>query len=237
VKRADVAPRFAGWLDHAAAQEGIVGYPAAVTATSPSTAPSLPWLPEHAGLAEGLCRLAAATAQRSSQLQLTAEVDLALTHDLPLRVRKLVVAARQECARMDSTVLQHGDLSAQNWLVNRSRFSGIVDWEFTNPHGTPGFDMLNAMVALLEHGIGLRRWSESLVVSAFSAAWSTAPLFVRGRDAARRTASAAGVRESQLNAIEVAFFARRLSRRLRRPTGYATGPAVAAQMLEVACAS
>jgi aminoglycoside phosphotransferase (APT) family kinase protein len=133
-------------------------------------------------------------------------------------------------------VLRHGDTSAQNCLFEEERLSGLVDWEIARPQGAPGFDILNAAVALLDHGVGLVNWSEDRAVTCFETAWKNSPFFDRARAAARESVEAAGATARDYERLEIAFFARRLASRLADPDYYATGPASAARMLEIACA-
>jgi len=97
--------------------------------------------------------------------------------------------------------------------------------------------MWHAAVALLEHGVGLRRWSETAVTDAFRTAWNSAPLFIGARRAAREAAEAAGVPNAFVDSLEIAFFARRLGRRITGAAGHGLGRQAAADMLAVACAS
>src|SRR6266545_4508649 len=149
--------------------------------------------------------------------------------------RRAVEAAWRDVQRLEVSVLQHGDTSAQNCLFEDERLTGLVDWERARQRGVPGFDLWNAALALLEHSVGLRRWSQERMLVAFRDHWLGA-WGASARAAAADSATAAGVPESMLGPLEVVFFARRLGRRLASPDSYATTPATAARMLELACA-
>ena len=110
-----------------------------------------------------------------------------------------------------------------------------MDWEIARPRGAPGFDVLNAAVALLDHGVGLVNWSEERAVTCFEEAWRESSFFEGARAAARLSVEAAGATSEDYERLEVAFFARRLASRLTEPAAYATGPESATRMLEIAC--
>jgi hypothetical protein len=111
-----------------------------------------------------------------------------------------------------------------------------VDWERSTQRGVPGFDLLNFAVAYLEHSLGLRRWSEAISLTAFRTGWDASGFMAGARAGARAAAAAAEIPDRFHDSIEVAFFARRLGRRLADPKPYATGPRTAAAMLEHVCA-
>jgi hypothetical protein len=112
----------------------------------------------------------------------------------------------------------------------------LVDWELAQARGVPGFDILNFAVAYLEHSLGLKRWSEHAALESFKAAWDSSTFMKGARESARAAAAAIEVPDGHQDSLEVAFFARRLGRRLARPGGYGTGPETAAKMLEHVCA-
>jgi hypothetical protein len=133
-------------------------------------------------------------------------------------------------------VLRHRDTSPQNCLFESDRLAGLVDWENVSALGAPGFDVLNAAVAFLEHGVGLVRWSEDRVLQTFRAAWVEGRYGEGARAAAAESASGAGFPESLFGSLEIVFFGRRLGRRLASKSISTTGPETAAKMLELACA-
>lgn len=236
VAAADVAPRLLGELPGPAyVQEGLPGAVVRVDPVTPGDAHLMPWRRRDDELVAGLARLAETTAGAGTlQHQLLRPLDRALDAELPERVRRLVRAARDDLGRTSVTVVQHKDLSAQNWLVDGERLVGFVDWEFAVADGVPGFDALHVAVATLEHGVGLTRWSDDNVVDAFRAAWDHSPLFAGARAAVGTTSAAAGV-EGLTEQLTVAHFARRLGRRLEGsgPEGMSI-PTLTAMLLTVA---
>ena len=236
---AAIAPALLGWLGGASVQEGLPGQPAPVVPVDPTRAGLLPWTADFEQLQDALSRLAAETAQRADLTErLLAPLDVALASDvIGPRERELLKAARRDLGALDVAVLQHGDASAQNWLVAEGRFQALVDWELATSSGIPGFDILNAAVSHVEHGVGLLRWSEDRVIEAFRRAWSDSPLFARARNAAREAAMATGVPGRLVEQLEVAFFGRRLGRRLTAPQRYPVGPQGASAILAAACES
>jgi aminoglycoside phosphotransferase (APT) family kinase protein len=234
---AEVAPRALGRAGEAYVQEAIAGTPLEVPAVTPDNARHLPWSTEQQLLAEGLVRLAKATARDGPPQEVDARVKSALDTELVAApVRKLASAALEELGQSSLAVLRHGDTSAQNCLIDDGRLSGLVDWEIARPQGAPAFDVLNAAVAIIDHGVGLTNWSEDRALESFIRAWKHSDFFRQARDAARRSTHEAGGTDSDHERLEIAFFARRLASRLAAPKSYATGPATAARMLEVACA-
>lgn len=233
----DIAPRQLGLVGEVAVQEGLRGTALPLPPVRPATAGSLPRGREFDELGAALARLAAATVgHRDLGPQLFAPMGLARGCDLLSdRARRVLAAVARDLAGFDTSVLQHGDLSAQNWMVDHGRFTGLVDWETAEHAGVPGFDVLHAAVSMLEHGVGLVRWSPERVEQSFARAWTSSALFDGVRDAQAASALAAGVPESLLEPLRVAFFARRLGRRMRRPHGYTVGPRVVAAALEVVC--
>lgn len=234
---AAVAPRLLGSLDGAVVQEGLPGAPVLVPPVTVSRAAAMPATAEVEQLSAALVRLAAVTAHRADlgpqlhrPVQRAADSGL-LSSGAVARLR----AAQSALARLDTSVLQHGDLSAQNWLVGPEGFLGLVDWETAVTDGVPGFDVLHAGVSLLEHGVALVRWSSERVSAAFDAAWGSSGHFHAVRDGFRRSAGAAGVSDDLLEPLELAFFGRRLGRRLAAPGGYAVGVRETAAALERVC--
>jgi hypothetical protein len=221
-----IAPRYLGRIGEAYVQEGLPGQP-----LSPSREPE--WLAAHAELAGALTRLAAATRNTAVPEQLRERFALG---DVDPRARRTVESAERALRALDASMLQHGDTSPQNCLALGERFVGLVDWELARFAGTPGFDLWNLAVATLEHGIGLFHGSDEALVTGFRAVWSRSSFMDHARSAARSVALTAGVPEPLLDPLEIAFFARRVHVRVRKPERYPTGPQVARAMLEIACA-
>jgi hypothetical protein len=224
-----IAPRYLGEVGGAYVQEGLRGKALAIPPVD-----ALLWNARLSQLTLSLARLAAVSVRAEPPDGLAVPVELALA-GLEGSARRAVEAAWQEVQRLEVSVLQHGDTSAQNCLFEDERITGLVDWERARQRGVPGFDLWNAALALLEHSVGLRRWSQERVLVAFRDNWLGA-WGASARAAAAESATAAGVPERLLGPLEVVFFARRLGRRLARPDSYATTPATAARMLELACA-
>jgi hypothetical protein len=193
----------------------------------------LEWNGHLRALTEALARLGEATARPEAPDEL-APVELALEH-VDGATHRVLAAAWRDVSGLERSVLRHGDTSAQNCLFLDGRLAGLVDWERAQQRGAPGFDAWNAALALLEHGLGLVRWSQTNVVHAFRDAWLGA-WGGEARVAAAASVIAAGVPERLVEPLEVVFFARRLGRRLARPDAYATTPATAAEMLSLVCA-
>jgi aminoglycoside phosphotransferase len=221
-----VAPRYLGRIGEAYVQEGLPGQP-----LSPSREPE--WLAAHAELAGALTRLAAATRKTAVPEQLRERFVLG---DVDPRARRTVESAERALRALDVSVLQHGDTSPQNCLAHGGRFAGLVDWERARFDGTPGFDLWNLAIASVEHGIGLFHGSDDALLTGFRVIWSRSRFMDEARSAARSAALAAGVPESLLEPLEIAFFARRVHARVRKPERYPTGPHVARAMLEIVCA-
>lgn len=233
---ARLAPAFLGRISDAFVQEALHGAPLALQPLTPGRVLGLGWSAQHEQLASALERLAAETAQASSTNQLRPFLDRALAYqDLDSRARRLVAAAGRDLDKLNLSVLMHDDLLPQNCLFDGVRLVGVVDWEFARTRGIPGYDVFEAALAYLEHGVGLASWSEQRVLDTFRTAWPDSGFWRHGRSSARRAAAAAGVPERFLDALEVAFFARRLGHRLDGESMLPTGPATAARMLELAC--
>lgn len=234
VEPADVSPRLLGELAGAPVQEGLPGVPLLVEPVTPATARALGRSPALDELADALVRLAGTTVHRADLgPQLHGPLEKALAGGvLSSSAERRVAAARTDLADLDLSVLQHGDLSAQNWLADGQRFVGLVDWETAVPDGVPGFDVLHAAVSVLEHGVGLVRWSGARVETSFAAAWEGSGRMTGAREGFRRVAGAAGVPEDRHDALELAFFGRRLGRRLASPGSYAVGVGPTAAAVE-----
>lgn len=234
---ARVAPRYLGRVGDARVQEALEGAPFRVEPLTLEEARSLRWPEPLAEVAAGLARVAAETAKRAAPDGLAGTLERALDcRDLTPRARRALAAAYRDLGGLEAAVLRHGDTSAQNCLFSGGHLTGLVDWENSSSRGAPGFDAWNAAVAYVEYGVSLVRWSEEAVVAAFTAAWSGSPFREGAREGAAATVLAAGVPESCLDPLEVAFFGHRLGRRIDREDAYPTGVRTAARMLEVVCA-
>ena len=234
---ASVGPLSLGKLDDVFVQEALPGSPLQVTGITPSSAARLPWAPEHAELVDGLVRLAENTKRVGPPQELRPELRVALEKaDVHDDVRKRALSALEDLERFEGAVLRHGDTSPQNCLFEDEKLSGLVDWEIARAKGAPGFDILNASVALVDQGVGLVHWSEERAVESFRLAWQGSAFFEGAREGARRATLAAGGSDADYERLEVAFFARRLASRAASPSSYATGPRSAERMLEIACA-
>ncbi len=235
---ARVAPLYLGEVGEASVQEGVKGAPLALKPVTPRTASSLSWHEPFGEVAAALIRLAEVTSKAATPDEDDVLGSLDGVTDVPEldgQCRRALVAARRDLQGLKRSVLRHGDTSAQNCLLHHDRLSGLVDWELARTKGAPGFDMLNAAVAYLEHGVGLKRWSQRLVIDSFEAAWDGSDFFGTARKAARTSMGAAGVPDRYHDPLELAFFARRMHRRLERPGAYPTNAATAARMLLLAC--
>jgi len=233
---AKVAPMSLGRVGDARVQEALVGDPLAVEPLTPERARVLRWSRRFTALGAAFAELASVTAKGEHPRELDERLSAAAGYNgLDHRTRVLVTAAAKDLARLPVAVLRHGDASAQNCLFRGQRFVGLVDWESANPAGVAGSDVWNTALAYLDHGVGLVRWSEELMLETFRAAWSNSGFFEGARAAARAAAEAAGVPDSHLDALDVGVFAGRLGRRLREPGVFATGPEINARMVEIVC--
>jgi hypothetical protein len=211
-----VAPRSLGRIGEARVQEALAG----------------------SALWAALARLSAGTAKPGAPDQLDHWLRAAGESGLlSSRASGLLDAARRDIARLEVCVLEHRDTSPQNCLIEGGRLSGLVDWENGYSRGGPGLDVWNVALAWLEVGVGLLRWSEELVEEAFRRAWAASPFYGEARRAARAAATAAGVPDRFHDALELAFFGRRLGSRAKSPAAFPTGPGTAARMLESVCRS
>jgi Phosphotransferase enzyme family len=231
---AALAPRYVGRAGPAHVQKALAGDSLALQSLGPSSARALTWAPAHSELSEALARLASLTAKRGRPEQLREPIEGAVGRAGGQAARAVTAAAR-DLRRLEISVLTHGDTSPQNVLVAGGRFVGLVDWENARGHGAPGFDAWNFALAFLEHGVGLRSWSQERVLDTFCAALES-PFYEAARRAARAAAAAAGVQESLLEPLELAFFARRVLVRRAHPSRFPTSETTAAGMLEAVCA-
>jgi hypothetical protein len=189
-------------------------------------------------LDEALGRLAAHTSERAPLSAYDVEMlERATLHPLPTDVAATVDRARRHLAGMRTTVLQHGDVLAQNWIVLEGRFSGLVDWETCLLQGLPGSDLLEASVSAFEHGIALRAWSEPLLLDLFTQAWASSPYFVQTRESLVGVVESSGLRSEDAEPLLVAYFAHRLGRHLTRPDDVGVGSEALAGLLTQVCRS
>ena len=240
VEDTSIAPRDLGMVGRAYVQEGLPGESMRVVPMfGVADARTLAWTPAHAGLTAALGRLAAATTKREQPVELAdSKIDRAIdAARLSTPARRAVAAAGRDLRAVDSAVLRHVDTSPQNCLfLPGEAVPKLVDWELARPSATPGFDLWNSATAYHDDSLGLGRWSQEGVVQTFEAGWEHAPFWSEARIAARTLACESGVRETLVDALEVAFFARRVATRLEDPLDFATNAQTAAQQLEVVCA-
>lgn len=195
------------------AQEGVPGRPLTVLPTD-AVGWSADLVEPLDHLGEGLLELGRLTGRPGRPELLDARLGACLqVTGLAARTARLVAAARRDLLRLERTTLAHRDLSAQNWLVDGPRLAGLVDWETARPADAPGHDVLHAAVALVEHGVALRRWSQEAVVDTFTRAWADEPVLTAARDWHARLVVAATDREDLVEPLRLAFFAARLGRR------------------------
>ena len=233
-----IAPRFLGPLDGALVQTGLAGRSLEIEVVTVDRAPGLQWTAADAEVGRAVGKLCAHTARPVAPASLDRLVAVAAEHPgLPEPCRRAVAAAGKDLRRAHRAVRRHGDVAPQNCLLAGERFSGLVDWENTRDDGAPGFDVWNFAVSKLENGIGLARWSPDVVRDAFGAAWVHSSFMAGARSAAREAAEAAGVAADCHDALEIAFFARRLALRIEHPDRYIIDIPTAAAMLATACAS
>jgi len=235
---AGIAPRALGMVGAAHAQEALPGAPLRVEPLAAGAAAALRWPRSLASLAAGIAGLSQATTKRQPADDLAWLIEPALREaGLSAGTRRSLAAAWREVRGVAVSVLRHRDTSPQNCLFEGDRLTGIVDWEISMSHGSPGFDVWNAALAWMEHGLGLRRWSEEEAVEALRAAWGTSRFWSDARAAARTAATAGGMPEQHLDALEILFFGARVGLRVVRP-GAALGPGLraSAAMLDVVCA-
>ncbi len=230
-----IAPRRLPSVAGMRVQEGLPGRPLWVL---PPGRPgwSSGYAASYDALGAGLVRLSETTAHRGPH-DLDHYLALVAPHLRSSSTAALVDAARRDLRSLDAVSLQHRDLSAQNWLVDGSSFVGLVDWETAHPGAVPGHDALQAAMALLEHGVALRRWSQDDLVRTFGLAWHDEPLFVLARSWHRECVRAATGSTRLADPLVVAFFARRLGRRISGGGPENLSVATLETMLEVVTAS
>jgi hypothetical protein len=234
---AGIAPRYLGPLRSAEVQEGLPGAPLAVERIPVDAAAGSAPTAELRQLWRALSTLAERTSVPEPADELVGSMTRAAGHPEIGRVaRQRIHRAATALAGLEASVLRHGDASPHNVLCADGAFSGLVDWESARWRGVPGLDTLNSAMAYFEHGMGRVEWSGRLAAAAFRAAWDRAPLFAEARAAAREAARSAEMTDVQLDNLEVAFFARRLARRIEG-VWTASGPSSVAAMLEHVCAA
>ena len=232
-----IAPLYLGRVREAHIQEGLPGFPPWVPGVRPESAHRAPSESSFRELGSALAHLATATGRRGeAHHALLAALDLAGTAELPASARRLIASARRDLGGLDTAVLQHGDLSPQNYLVHDASFVGLVDWETADHEGVPGFDVLHAAVSLLLHGVGVQRWTARDAGDSFRSAWPSSPLFREARTAVSHSVVAAGVDGSLVEPLTLAFFARRLGRQLGGRAQYDFGVPLLTDMLTTVCA-
>lgn len=220
-----------GWL-----QEGRRGAPPALRPLDPADAAQLSFTGQWSALATGLVRIAETTRAEEPPDLLPPLLDAAAAWSmLPRDIARRVDDTAQSLRGLTSSVLGHGDMSAQNWLVDGPTLTGIVDWSDSVHRAAPGFDALHAAVSYVEQSVGLRRWSPARAVEAFSAAWPDSPFIVGVRRSFRQVAAAGGVPPELHDALEVAYFARRLGFRLAHPGSFLLPTTYAAEQLGHVC--
>jgi hypothetical protein len=228
-----VAPAFLGRAGAARVQEGLPGRPLWLSPLPTRVASDAAWDGSLAAVADRLMALGQATAGPGwTPMALSPEAESLLSPSTRAMVRSSV--ARLE--KHNLSVLCHGDTTPQNIMTFEGTISGFVDWEFAE-RGAPGSDILNLTQSVFEQRLGLLRWREREVVDAFAAAWTTAPLFVEGRGAARAAAEAVGLSGTLAEDVEIVEYALRLQGRVDRPDDYLVGPQMAASMLTTVCRS
>lgn len=238
VSEVRVGPRHLGLLGDVWVQEALPGLPMTLTAVDERNAATLTRPAAFTELDEVLARVAAHTSERAPLSAYDGEMlERATRHPLPADVAATVDRARRHVAGTRTTVVQHGDLLAQNWIVHEGRFSGLVDWETCLLQGLPGSDLVEAAVSAFEHGIALRAWSEPLLVELFTQAWASSPYFAQTRASLVGAVEAAGLRSADAEPLLVAYFAHRLGRHLTRPDDVGVGSQALAGLLTQVCRS
>lgn len=232
---ARVSPRYLGTIGDFHVQEGLRGLPLRVTPVRPATAASLPWTPDFDQLTEALQRLGRTTAHPGRPAGLIESIERAAAQAGSPQVTRRVKETASRLADLDVRVLQHADMSAQNWLVHESAFIGLVDWELAVVGGVPGFDMMQAAMSLFEHGIGLTKWSDDIAVRSFRASWTSSPFFRRARRSLRLVAEESGVGADMAQALEIGYFARRAGGTTRQRRRHQISSEAMGQMLETVC--
>lgn len=234
-RQADVGPRYLGTVGDFHVQEGLGGLPLRVAPVRAGTAANLPWTREFDQLTEALGRLGRETAHPGRPAGLLESLERAATQATSPAVARRVRQTAETLSGLDVRVLQHADMSAQNWLVSDSGFVGLVDWELAVVDGVPGFDLMQAAMSLFEHGIGLTKWSDDIAVRCFDAAWSSSPFFAAARAAMRRVAEESGVDREVAAALGIGYFARRAGGTSRQRRRHQVSSDAMGAMLQIVC--
>ena len=228
---AGVAPLDLGDIGDAHVQEGLRGAPLRVEPLRARDAGGLRWSPPLQGVADGLTRLAAATAKPGDQAGVRDFVERALdAPQVDAGARRALAAAWRDVERLDRCVLRHVDTSPQNCLMAGDRLSGLIDWEMAQTRGIPAFDVANAALAYLHGCVGLVEWSQELGREAFDRAWA-GEYWARARAAASAAAAAAGVPDALHEALLVTFFGSTVGVRVAMPERFLTTVDTTAHML------
>lgn len=225
-------PTYLGTVGNGRVQSALPGLPLHFEPLRLAGASEAAWGPQLSQATAILAELGTATLSRDRTVALTSLSPEAEELVSPA-VASLAAGAIERLRLARVSVIVHGDASPQNLLVSGGTVTGLVDWELARP-GLPGTDVLNLVQSVFEQRLGLRRWKEEEIARAFDAAWDHAPLFTNARRAVTYSAEQSGL---SVRDLEIAFFVRRLQRRVDRPDRYVVSPALAARMLERACGS
>jgi hypothetical protein len=233
VASSGLAPAYLGERLGWYAQEMIAAQPRMPTPISVAGAAGARWTAADDEAAAGITALATKSVScgRPAELNDGVVERLFETGAIPDHLASVVGDALAEAARVDRRVVKHGDTSPQNCLYRESRLAGFVDWENARLDGAPGFDAWNACVALVEHGLALRRWNPEVAAAGFARAWHNSELVRMWRAAAASSCQASGVAgRDVITALEILFFARRAAQRIGTTSG-----AVSLRHLGVVC--
>jgi hypothetical protein len=230
-----LAPRYLGAVPGLGeVQRGLPGRALDVEPVTARNARDLAWRPEHQALAAGLVRLGRATRSPvRPDTEGSGMVAVALGHPgLSARTRQALREAQEALGQVEIAVLTHTDTSPQNILYADGRLSGLVDWADAYAAGVPGSDVLNAAVAYIELGVGLVRWDDRTLQTAFDAGYLDSDFGRRARLAGGDCAEAAGMPRELWPCLELAFFARRLGWRMSHRDRFPTSAELALRALE-----
>lgn len=232
VARSGRAPRALGRVGDARLQDGVPGRPLGLPRGRRSDAPS----PALLRALDGLVEVSRTTARAGAPAEVhDLPAALAAVPDLTSTARTRSSAALEVVARHDRSVLRHGDLSPQNVLEDGVEVV-FVDWERAIPSGVAGFDALHLAVSWVEKGLGGREagWTPRDTGRAVAHEWVTR---LRAVTLPRVAAAldAVGLAAADAEAVEIAFFARRVARRTNT-SAYRSGAIdVAREVLECVC--
>lgn len=211
---AGIAPIFLGRVEGAFVQSGAKGRPYRLEAVTAADATSLAWREPHERVAEGLVALARTTSKEGVCSEATdGVVEAALASgDLPDRMRDVSMHALEEVASAARSILKHGDVNAQNALLDESGSVVLVDWAGARSKGLPGADVLNLALSDMEHSLALRSRGSRDVLGAFIASWRNSTLWREARARCRNICEEAELAIDPRN-VEILFFARRFAHR------------------------